>query len=215
MQKAKLAILASGRGSNAVALIQASKSADFPAEVALVLSDNRDAPVLKKAEELGVKALYLDPGPKRSYLIPEVEASWIQALQENDVDYVLLAGFMRLLKRTFLEAFPLRVLNIHPALLPSFRGLDAQQQAWEYGVRYSGATVHFVDSSLDAGPIILQEPVKVLPDDTPQSLADRILEAEHRIYPEAVRLLCQGRLRIEGRRVKILREWNSKEAHGK
>jgi phosphoribosylglycinamide formyltransferase-1 len=204
MQKAKLAILASGRGSNAVALIQASKAADYPAEVVVVLSDNQEAPVLKKSAELGVKALYLDPGPKRTYLIPEVEASWVKVLHEHEIDYILLAGFMRLLKQTFLEAFPLRILNIHPALLPSFKGLDAQQQAWDYGVRYTGATVHFVDSSLDAGPIILQEPVKVLPDDTPQTLADRILEVEHRIYPEVVRLLCQGRLIIEGRRIKIL-----------
>ena len=113
---------------------------------------------------------------------------------------------MRVIKKTLLDAFAGRILNIHPALLPSFKGLDAQRQAWEYGVKYSGATVHFVDDSLDAGPIILQEPVKVEDDDTPESLAARILEAEHRIYPEAARILAQGRLRRERRRVRILKE---------
>lgn len=206
MRKARLAILASGRGSNAVALIKAAQQENFPAEVVLVLSDNRDAPVLEKVRSLGVKAIWLNPGPKRTFLIPEVEAKWIQVLREHNIDYVLLAGFMRVIKKPMLDAFADRILNIHPALLPSFKGLDAQRQAWEYGVKYSGATVHFVDDSLDSGPIILQEPVKVEDDDTPESLAARILEAEHRIYPEAVRLLAQGRLRIERRRVRILKE---------
>ncbi len=206
MRKAKLAIFASGRGSNAVAIIKATQAEDFPAEVAIVLSDNPDAPVLDKARALGVKTIWLDPGPKRTFLIPEVEEKWVEVLKEHEVNYVLLAGFMRVLKKTLLDAFAGRILNIHPALLPSFKGLDAQRQAWEYGVKYSGATVHFVDDSLDAGPIIIQEPVKVEDDDTPESLAARILEAEHRIYPEAVRLLAQGRLRIERRRVRILKE---------
>jgi len=206
MRKARLAILASGRGSNAVALIKAAQQENFPAEVVLVLSDNRNAPVLDKARSLGVKAIWLNPGPKRTFLIPEVEKRWVEVLREHNVDYVLLAGFMRVIKKTLLDAFAGRILNIHPALLPSFKGLDAQRQAWEYGVKYSGATVHFVDDSLDSGPIILQEPVKVEDDDTPESLAARILEAEHRIYPEAVRLLAQGRLRIERRRVRILKE---------
>lgn len=206
MKKARLAILASGRGSNAVALIKAAQQEGFPAEVVLVLSDNQDAPVLDKARALGVKAIWLDPGPKCTFLIPEVEAKWVEVLREHNVDYVLLAGFMRVIKKILLDAFAGRILNIHPALLPSFKGLDAQRQAWEYGVKYSGATVHFVDDSLDAGPIIIQEPVKVEDDDTPESLAAKILEVEHRIYPEAVRLLAQGRLRIERRRVKILKE---------
>lgn len=209
MRKAKLAIFASGRGSNAVAIIKATQAEDFPAEVAIVLSDNHDAPVLDKARALGVKAIWLDPGPKRTFLIPEVEKRWVEVLRKHNVDYVLLAGFMRVIKKSMLDAFAGRILNIHPALLPSFKGLDAQRQAWEYGVRYSGATVHFVDDSLDGGPIILQEPVKVEDDDTPESLAARILEAEHRIYPEAVRLLAHGHLKVERRRVKIL-----KETHG-
>ncbi|GAH67090.1 unnamed protein product, partial [marine sediment metagenome] len=139
----------------------------------------------------------------------EVEAKWIQVLREHNIDYVLLAGFMRVIKKPMLDAFAGRILNIHPALLPSFKGLEAQRQAWEHGVKYSGATVHFVDASLDGGPIILQEPVKVADDDTAESLAERILEVEHRLYPEAVRLLAEGHLRIDGRRVKIL-----KEVHG-
>lgn len=204
MSKARLAILASGRGSNAVALIEAAKEEGYPAEVVLVLSDNPGAPVLEKAQALGVKAMYLDPGPKRTYLVPEVEEHWIEVLKEHKVDYVLLAGFMRVVKQTLLEAFPGRILNIHPALLPAFKGLDAQRQAWEHGVKYSGATVHFVDSSLDGGPIILQEPVRVMDDDTPETLAMRILETEHRIYPEAVRLLVEGKIKIEGRRVRIV-----------
>lgn len=206
MKKARLAILASGRGSNAVAIIKATQAEDFPAEVAVVLSDNEDASVLQQARDSGVKALYLDPGPKRTFLIPEVEAKWVEVLREHNVDYVLLAGFMRVIKKTLLDAFAGRILNIHPALLPSFKGLDAQRQAWEHGVRYSGATVHFVDDSLDGGPIILQEPVKVADDDTAESLAERILQVEHRIYPEAVKLLVQGRLKAAGRRVRILKE---------
>ena len=148
MKKAKLAILASGRGSNAVAIIKATQAEDFPAEVAIVLSDNPDAPVLDKARSLRVKAIWLDPGPKRTFLIPEVEAKWIQVLREHNIDYVLLAGFMRVIKKTMLDAFAGRILNIHPALLPSFKGLEAQRQAWEHGVKYSGATVHFVDAYL-------------------------------------------------------------------
>jgi len=209
MKKARVAILASGRGSNAVALIEASLKKNYPAEIVLVVSDNSDAPVLEKARALGVKALYLDPGSKRTFLTPEVETEWIRVLQEHEIDYVILAGFMRVLKNAFLRAFSGRILNVHPALLPSFKGLDAQRQAFEYGVKYSGATVHFVDDSLDGGAIILQEPVRVADDDTPDTLSDRILEVEHRIYPEALRLVAGGLVKITGRRVKIL-----KETHG-
>jgi len=189
-----------------VAIIKAAQKQGFPAEVVIVLSDRKDAPVLQKAEELGVKAIGIDPGPKRTFLIPEMEAKWVEALREHEVDYVLLAGFMRLLKKTFLDAFEGRILNIHPALLPSFKGLDAQRQAWEYGVKYSGATVHFVDDSLDGGPIILQEVVQVTDDDTAESLAARILQVEHCIYPKVIALLAEGRLQVQGRRVKILKE---------
>lgn len=210
MNKARLAILASGRGTNAVRLIEASKEGFFPAEVAAVISDVKDAPVLAKAKELGVEALHLEPGPKKTYLVPEVEKEWVRVLKEYRVDYILLAGFMRVLKRAFFESFANRIINIHPSLLPSFRGLDAQSQALDFGVKVSGATVHFVDDSLDSGPIIMQEPVEVREDDTVHTLSKRILEAEHRIYPEAVKLLVEGRLEIKGRKVKIL-----KEEHGR
>ncbi len=206
MKKARLAILASGRGSNAASIIEKTKDEDFSAEVVLLVSDKRDAPVLEKARALGVNAIYLDPGPKKTFLLPEFEQRWVDVLKEHDVDYVLLAGFMRVLKKTFLDAFKGRVVNIHPSLLPAFPGLAAQRQALDYGVKYSGATVHFVDDTLDAGPIILQEPVMVLDTDTPETLEARILETEHRIYPEAVKLLVEQRLKIEGRRVQVLKE---------
>lgn len=206
MKKARLAILASGRGSNAVSIIEKTKDEDFSAEVVLLVSDKRDAPVLEKARALGVNAIYLDPGPKKTFLLPEYEQRWVDVLKEHDVDYVLLAGFMRVLKKTFLDSFKGRVVNIHPSLLPAFPGLEAQRQAFEYGVKYSGATVHFVDDTLDAGPIILQEPVMVLDTDTPETLEERILETEHRIYPEAVKLLVRQQLKIEGRRVQVLKE---------
>lgn len=195
-----------------MALITASQQDGFPAEVVLVISDNPDAPVLSKARNLGVKAICLDPGPKKTFMPPEVEAKWVEVLNGHEADYVLLAGFMRLIKKTLLEAFHGRILNIHPALLPSFKGLHAQRQAWEYGVKYSGATVHFVDDSLDGGPIILQEAVEVKASDTPDTLAARILQAEHEIYPEAVKLLAQGRLILEGRRVMVLAD-DEKEKH--
>lgn len=206
MKKARLAILASGRGSNAVSIIEKTKDDGFNAEVVLLVSDNKDAPVLEKARALGVNAVYIDPGPKKTFLLSEYEQRWVDVLKEHDVDYVLLAGFMRVLKKTFLDAFKGRVVNIHPSLLPAFPGLAAQRQALDYGVKYSGATVHFVDDTLDAGPIILQEPVMVLDTDTPETLEERILETEHRIYPEAVKLLVQQRLKIEGRRVQVLKE---------
>ncbi len=208
MDKIKLAILASHRGSNAIALIKASLDRNYPAEVSLVVSDNSNAPVLKKARNLGIRAIFLDPGPKKTFMTPEVEANWTKILKEHRIDYILLAGFMRVIKKTLLDAFTGRIINIHPSLLPSFKGLNAQRQAWEYGVQYTGATVHFVDSSLDSGPIILQGIVEVRPNDTPETLTERILETEHRIYPQAVKLLAEKRITIQGRRVIIRKEAN-------
>jgi len=208
MDKIKLAILSSHRGSNAIALIKASLDRNYPAEVSLVVSDNSNAPVLKKARNLGIKAIFLDPGPKKTFMTPEVEANWTKILKEHRIDYILLAGFMRVIKKTLLDAFTGRIINIHPSLLPSFKGLNAQRQAWEYGVQYTGATVHFVDSSLDSGPIILQGIVEVRPNDTPETLTERILETEHRIYPQAVKLLAEKRITIQGRRVIIRKEAN-------
>lgn len=203
MRKKRIAVLASGRGSNFVALVDASAAADFPGEIVVLISDNREAPALKMAQERGIEALWLDPGPKRTYLVPETEALWVEELRKRNVDLICLAGFMRLVKRGMLEAFSGRIINIHPSLLPAFPGLDAQKQAFDYGVKVAGCTVHFVDDSLDGGAIILQKAVPVLDDDNSTTLAARILSAEHFIYAEAVRLFCEGRLVVEGRHVKL------------
>jgi len=165
--------------------------------VALVVSNVAAAPALDKARAAGVPAVVCD---HRGQPREEHDRAVLGALREHGVDLVCLAGYMRLLSTLFLSALPHRVVNIHPSLLPAFPGLDAQRQAWEHGVKVSGATVHLVEEALDAGPIVMQEAVEVRPGDTPDMLAARILEAEHRIYPRAVRLLLGGRWRVEGRR---------------
>jgi phosphoribosylglycinamide formyltransferase-1 len=201
MTKKRIAVLASGRGSNFLALAKEAQASDFPGEIVVLISDNVDAPVLTYAAQFGIEARWLDPGAKKTFLTPEVEIQWIEELRRRRVDLVCLAGFMRLIKPAMLEAFRGRILNIHPSLLPAFPGLDAQKQAWEYGAKMSGCTVHFVDDSLDGGPIIVQRCVPVREDDTADSLAERILAEEHKAYPYAVRLWCEGRLKIDGRRV--------------
>ncbi len=204
MKKLKVGILVSGRGSNMEAIIKNSKEGKINAEVVIVLSDNPDAPALQKARNLGVEAIYVYPGEKKTFMTPDREEEYVRILKEKGVELVCLAGFMRVLKKTFLSAFPYRIMNIHPSLLPSFPGLNAQKQAWEYGVKVSGCTVHFVDEGVDTGPIIIQRCVPVLEDDTHERLAERILKEEHKIYSEAIQLFAEGRLVIEGRRVKIL-----------
>jgi len=204
MRKIRVGILVSGRGSNMEAIIRNAKEGKIDAEVVIVLSDNPDAPALEKARALGVEALYVYPGEKKTYMTPDREEEYVRILKEKNVDLVCLAGFMRVLKKTFLSNFPYRIMNIHPSLLPAFPGLNAQKQAWEYGVKISGCTVHFVDEGVDTGPIIIQRAVPVLEDDTPERLAERILKEEHKIYSEAIQLFAEGRLKIEGRRVFIL-----------
>ena len=204
MRKIRVGILVSGRGSNMEAIIRNAKEGKIDAEVVIVLSDNPDAPALEKARALGVEALYVYPGEKKTYMTPDREEEYVRILKEKNVDLVCLAGFMRVLKKTFLSNFPYRIMNIHPSLLPAFPGLNAQKQAWEYGVKISGCTVHFVDEGVDTGPIIIQRAVPVLEDDTPERLAERILKEEHKIYSEAIQLFAEGRLKIEGRRVRIL-----------
>lgn len=199
----KLGVLVSGRGSNMEAIIRSIQSGNLSAEIRVVISDQPDAEALVKARVHGIEAKYIPPGNLKSVLDPEAEKSYVVCLKEYEVDLVVLAGFLRILKRHFLESFPGKIMNIHPALLPSFPGLDAQNQALQYGVRYTGCTVHFVTEEVDGGPIILQSVVSVLPDDTSESLSERILEEEHRIYSEAIQLYSEGRLRIEGRRVVI------------
>ncbi len=199
--KGKLGILASGRGSNAEAIMTNIEKGVLDAEIAVVLSDRPDVPVLEIGRRHNVKAIYLDPGPKKTFLVPEVEAQWVKVLKEHEIDLLILAGFMRILKKTMLDAFAGKILNIHPALLPAFPGLEVQKKALEYGVKFAGCTVHFVDETVDGGPIITQAVVPVLDNDSPETLAARILKEEHRIYTEAIALILSGNYRIEGRRV--------------
>jgi len=196
-----IAVLASGRGSNLEAIIKNIENGTLTANLAVVISDNQDARALAITREHGFNALYLDPGPKKTWLLPEYEEKYVQTLREHKVDLVCLAGFMRIIKKPLLEAFSGRILNIHPALLPSFPGLDVQKKALEYGAKFSGCTVHFVTPDVDAGPIVTQAVVPVLDDDTPEKLAERILKEEHRIYTEAINIVLSGKYRIEGRRV--------------
>ncbi len=200
-KRLKLAILASGRGSNFIALNEAIQTGKLNADICVLLSDQAEAPALNKAMGLGIKAVHINP---RNYSSrDEYEAEMVKVLKAQDVDIVVLAGYMRLVGRVLLQAYKLRVLNIHPALLPSFVGLHAQRQAVEYGVKFSGCTVHLVDEGMDSGPIIMQAVVPVQPDDTEDTLADRILGQEHRIYSEVLQLLAEGRIWVEGRIVHI------------
>ncbi len=199
--KRRIGVLISGRGSNMVSLIEATRSGELDAEVALVLSDVAEAPGLQKAQELGVEARAIVPQRFRTKLTGDDAQLYATALKEAGVELVCLAGFMRIVKDPLLAAFPQRILNIHPSLLPSFPGLNAQEQAWSYGVKHSGCTVHFVDDTLDGGAIILQRVVPVLDEDTAETLSARILAEEHRLYPEAVGLILSGRYKVEERRV--------------
>ena len=201
MERLKIAVLASGSGSNLQAIIDEIKSGFLPVELALVLSDKPQAYALQRAEAAGVPTKVLLPADFASR--EDYDAELVRLLKASGAEAVALAGYMRLVTPVFLQAFPHRVLNIHPALLPSFPGLHGQRQAFEYGVKVAGCTVHFVDEGMDSGPIMLQAPVPVLEDDDADSLAARILEQEHIIYPLALRLLAEGKLLIEGRRVRI------------
>jgi phosphoribosylglycinamide formyltransferase 1 len=195
----RVGVLISGRGSNLQAIIDATRAGRLDAQIALVVSNRADAYGLERARQAGVETLVRDhrAHPSRD----AYEAVLVGDLQARGVELVCLAGFMRLLGATFVNAFPDRILNIHPALLPAFPGLHAQRQALEHGVKVSGATVHFVDTNLDAGPIVLQAAVPVLDGDTEDALSARILEQEHRIYPEAIQRILDGHWRIDGRRV--------------
>lgn len=200
--KLRLAVLASGRGSNFEAICTAIDEGRLNAKVAIVISDNENAPVLERARNRGIKALYV---PASGYNGREAyEKALVKFCREAGAELVVLAGYMRLLGTTFLGEYHLKTVNIHPALLPAFPGLHAQRQAVEYGVRFSGCTVHFVDEGMDTGPIILQAVVPVYFDDTEDTLAARILKEEHRIYPEALQLIASGRVEVIGRRVRIL-----------
>jgi phosphoribosylglycinamide formyltransferase-1 len=193
-----LGVLISGRGSNLQAIIDAVDSGRLRARIAVVISNRAGAAGLERARRAGIETLWLDhrAAPSRD----EYDRALVEALDAQHVNLVCLAGFMRLLGARFIEAFPNAILNIHPSLLPAFPGLEAQRQAWEWGVRVSGVTVHLVTCDLDAGPIVLQKAVPVEESDTPDTLAARILVEEHALYPEAIRIVLAGGWRVVGRR---------------
>jgi phosphoribosylglycinamide formyltransferase 1 len=195
----RIGVLLSGRGSNFEALADSLASGRIPkAEIAIVVSNRENAPGLDRAKARQIPALSI---PSKGLERETYDRQVVAVLNEHKVDLVCLAGYMRLLSPYFVAHFPNRILNIHPSLLPSFPGLESQRQALEYGVKFAGCTVHFVDENLDAGPIVLQSVVPVRDDDTEDSLSARILEEEHKIYSQAVRVVLEGRYKIQGRRV--------------
>jgi phosphoribosylglycinamide formyltransferase-1 len=199
--KKRIGVLLSGRGSNFEALAESVATGQIPdAEIALVVSNRENAPGIERARKRGIEARAI---PSKGLEREAYDKLVTAALTEKKVDLVCLAGYMRLLSPYFIETFPNRILNIHPSLLPAFPGLEAQRQALEHGAKFSGCTVHFVDENLDAGPIVLQAAVPIEDRDTVETLSERILHEEHRIYSEAVRIVLEGRYRIEKRRVLI------------
>ncbi|NCO52661.1 MAG: phosphoribosylglycinamide formyltransferase [Deltaproteobacteria bacterium] len=198
--KLQLGILASGSGSNLQAIIDRCNDSSLQANIALVISNNPEAFALQRAAQAGISHCCIDH--RQFEQRDDFERAVVAKLQESKVELVVLAGFMRLIGDTFLHAFPQRIINIHPALLPAFPGLHVQQKALDYGAKFSGCTVHLVDSGVDTGPIIMQAVVPVYDDDSADDLAARILVEEHKIYPRAIQLLAAGRLKIEGRRVR-------------
>ncbi|OGD26207.1 MAG: phosphoribosylglycinamide formyltransferase [Candidatus Aminicenantes bacterium RBG_19FT_COMBO_65_30] len=201
-KRGRVAVFLSGRGSNFMAIREAVRRGDIDADIRLVLSNKADAPGLVKAREGGLETLFLDP--KLFTTREEYDRAIIEEVERRRIDLICLAGYMKVLTPGLCDAFKHRIVNIHPALLPSFPGLHVQQKAIDWGVRFSGCTVHFVAAEVDMGPIILQAVVPVLQDDTEETLAARILVEEHKIYPEAVRLYFGGRIEVRGRRVFIL-----------
>jgi len=200
-RRLRIGVLASGGGSNLQAIIDRCRDGSIAAEIAVVIANNPDAGALERARCGAIPARCIN---HRDYPGREAfDAALVAALREAGVELVVLAGFMRIITRVMLDAFPQRIINIHPALLPAFPGLHVQQQALDYGARFSGCTVHFVDGGVDTGPIIIQAVVPVLPGDTAETLSARILEQEHRIYPRAVQLIAEGRVQVAGRTVMI------------
>jgi phosphoribosylglycinamide formyltransferase-1 len=200
-RKFRLGVLGSGKGSNMVAIAEACAAGKIPAEIAVVLSDVAEATLLARAKELGLAAEFIAPGMFRTKLDEAAERAYIERLKSAEIDLVVMAGFMRILKGDFLRAFSQRVVNIHPSLLPAFPGLEAWKQALDYGVKVTGCTVHFVDQGVDSGPIIAQETVPVLPTDHAETLHERIQQFERRLYPQVIGALAEGRIVLKGRQV--------------
>jgi phosphoribosylglycinamide formyltransferase-1 len=199
-----IAVFASGKGTNLQAIIDAVKKEEIKANLSLVISDNKDAYALQRAKKAGIKNIFVDPAKFKNKI--DLENEIIRYLQEEKIDLICLAGFMRILSPYFVGKYAGRILNIHPALLPSFKGAHGIKDALDYGVKVTGVTVHFVDERMDHGPIILQKAVEIAEDDTEESLAQKIHAQEHLLYPRAIRLFVEGKLRIEGRRVRIYSE---------
>jgi phosphoribosylglycinamide formyltransferase-1 len=198
-----IAVFASGRGTNLSAIIRAVKKGKIKANLALVVSDNKRAGALKRARRAGIKALFVDYGKfpsKREY-----EEEIIRNLEQENIELIVLAGYMRIVGPELIEKYRNKILNIHPAILPSFKGTQAIEDAFNYGVKVTGVTVHFVDEEMDHGPIILQAAVKIQQNDTLETLEAKIHKVEHRLYPEAIKLFVEGRLKIEGRKVRLVR----------
>ncbi|MBC8096934.1 MAG: phosphoribosylglycinamide formyltransferase [Akkermansiaceae bacterium] len=200
-KKFRIGVLGSGKGSNFAAIADAITAGQIPAEIALVISDVENAGILAHARERKLPAQFIPPGKFRTKLEEEAERAFVESLQAAQVDLIVLAGFMRVLKGDFLRAFEGRIVNIHPSLLPSFPGLEAWKQALDHGVKFTGCTVHFVDAGVDSGAIIGQQTVPVLDDDTPETLHQRIHAAEHELYPKCVAAIAGGELSVQGRRV--------------
>ena len=197
----RIAVLASGRGSNFEAIAKAVKSGKIPADLPVLITDNRNAKAIERAEKLGINWIFVDPTsfPDRE----TYDAKIVAILKHLNVDLVCLAGYRKVVTPVFIKAFPMKILNIHPALLPSFPGLKAPEKAIRYGVKVSGATVHFVDEGVDTGPIVVQAVVPVSPEDTPETLSEKILSFEHRIYPQAIKWFVEGRIKVSGRTVTV------------
>jgi len=196
-----IGVLASGRGTNLQSIIEAVKEGKIEGRISIVISDNRDAFALKRAKQNNIETEYINFKSFKNR--GDYDKKIAECLKEKDVDLVVLAGYMRIISPYFIKMYKNKIMNIHPALLPSFPGLHAQRQVIEYGVKISGCTVHFVEEGVDSGPIILQKAVEVKNNDTEELLAKRILKEEHQIYPQAIQLFCQGRLIIKGRKVFI------------
>ena len=204
-QPLRLGVLASGRGSNLQAIIDAIETGTLHARIVVVVSNKREAPALDRARRHGITEVFLDPKPfsGRPDTREAYDRALLDVLQKYEAELVLLAGYMKIVTSVLIQAYPHRIMNIHPALLPAFPGLDVQKKALDYGVKISGCTVHFVTEGVDEGPIIVQAAVPIHEADTAETLAARILEQEHCLYPQAVQLYAEGKLHVEGRRVRI------------
>ena len=197
-----IAVFASGRGTNLQAIIKAVKKGEIKANLSLVVSDNKSAYALKRAKKAKIKTAFIDS--KRFSSREDYDAEVINVLEKENIDLIVLAGFMRIISPVLIKRFPNRILNIHPALLPCFKGAHGIKDAFDYSVKVTGVTVHFIDEKMDHGPIILQQAVKIKNTDTLESLEAKIHRIEHKIYPEAIRLFVEGKLKVEGRGVKIV-----------